>query len=200
MRTRTWLVAVTVLAGTTGVVVSGCGDDTTPATPPAEAGGGADTGGGGRDVTTTDTGGGTDAAKDVQKEAMACVDAAINVSNFDSGSATWACIQTMCMDGGTLAACAADCTCNTAFATALQCVADGGDQVTCFTPAVTEPTGIGAMWYSQCYTAAVMKACNPDGAAVMTDGGDASTDGGDAGTDGGTDGGSDAGTDGDAGD
>lgn len=179
MRTRTWLVLVPVFAAAAGLVAVGCGDDTTMATGGTDAA--PDTGGGGQDATKTDTSTGGDAAKetgtDAAKEAAACMDASFNVATFDSGSPVWACYQQMCAKDdagmpGALPQCAADCTCNSAFATALLCVADGGMNTTCFTPAV----GSGSLamnWYLNCFMN-FMGAC-ADGGPTMTppDAGDA---------------------------
>ena len=204
MRTRTWLVSVTMLTGMAGVVAAaGCGDDTTPVTPPAEGGGG---GGDANkpDTTTTEGGGVMDAKPEAKAEAAACVDAGVNIATFDSGSPLWACYQMYCgatgdaAGAGTLSACSADCTCNTAFLTALQCAATDASQANitaCFTPAVMSGT-LGLSWYQQCVgvgplTATGMLCQGGDGGMMMGDGGDAGdatpSDAADGGTDSPTD-------------
>lgn len=187
MSTRTWLISVPLLATLAAVVAWGCGDDTTSGAPSDAA---SPDGAGDANMKPALEGGVMDAAKeagadaaDAAKEAMVCIDASVSIATFDSGDPVWACFQKNCNDGGsTLNACAADCTCNSAFVKALMCVADGGDQTTCFTPAVTSGM-VGINWYSTCY-AGFMKVCNPDGATSM---GDASTaSGGESGLDEGT--------------
>jgi hypothetical protein len=129
---RTWLVsfsALTALTAMAGAIASGCSsDNTTPGS-----------GDSGMDGTTADTGAAdhaADAPVDAPKEAAApCVDAAVNVATFNSMSPLWACLQAACV--AELGTCAADCTCNTAVFGALLCAADGGDQMTCFLPALT---------------------------------------------------------------
>lgn len=153
MRTRMWLISVPLLASAFAAVAAGCGDDTTGAAPPAEGGASSSSGGGSgsssgmkMDSSTTD------APKEAAKEAAAaCVDAAINVATFDSGSPSWACYQQNCATGpGNLPACAADCNCNNLFLTALQCVAEGGATMACFTPPVTMGGDAGLQWYMSC--------------------------------------------------
>lgn len=134
------------------------------------------------DTTTMMKGGGVgiDAGKDAAKETMAaCKDAAVNVATFDSGDPWWSCIQKAAGCGGTLsdggpgylAACGANCLCNSAFYTALLCAADGGGLMGCYSPAVTSGA-LGTSWYINCYMPNMM-ACNPDGrdASMSEDGG-----------------------------
>jgi hypothetical protein len=153
MRTRMWLISIPLLATAFGVAAAGCGDDTSPTTPTPDASGSSSSGGSGSSSGVKMDSSTTDAPKDAPKEtATACMDAGINVATFDSGSASWACYQKNCTTGnGNLPACAADCTCNTAFATALACVADGGDTTACFTPAVTGGGDGGLQWYMGCF-------------------------------------------------
>jgi hypothetical protein len=79
-------------------------------TPPADTG------------TTEDAGG--DAA-------TPCVTIDASAATIVTGSPVWDCYESMCATA--LAACAADCLCNDAVLSALQCTAtDGGNQQTCF--------------------------------------------------------------------
>jgi hypothetical protein len=202
MRTRTLLVFVPMFAAAAGFLAIGCGDDTTGGTTGGTEAGGPDTGGGGTDATKPDTSTG-DAAKetgaDAAKEAAACMDASINVATFDSGSATWACYQQNCAkddagNPGTLPQCAADCTCNSAIATALSCVQEGGVSQTtpCFTTGINNGGMYAQNWYLNCVMP-FMGTCGGTDAGPG-DGGDAeTTDGGEASTDGGTDSGTDSG-------
>jgi hypothetical protein len=172
MRTRMWLISIPLLATAFGVAAAGCGDDTSPTTPTGDASGSSSSGGSSGSSSGVKDSSTTDAPKEAARDSApaACVDAAINVATFDSGSASWGCYQKNCTTGnGNLPACAADCTCNTAFATALACVADGGDTTACFTPAVTGGGDGGLQWYMGCF----MMNMTTCGGGPPPDGGDA---------------------------
>lgn len=109
-------------------------------------------------------------------EASTCVplaDASVATSTF---SPIWTCLEQACSTS--LIACAADCTCNNAVLTALDCVAtDAGTQTACFTNALTPIalTHIAAGEVGACLQSGGMSC----GATVVTDGGlDGSTDSG----------------------
>jgi hypothetical protein len=176
------IVTLTALTAVAGAIASGCSsDNTTPGS-----------GDSGMDVTTTDTGAADRAADgpvDAAKEAAPCVDAAVNVATFNSGSPLWACFQSACV--AELATCSADCTCNTAIFGALLCAADGGNQMACFV------TGFGLVGTA----GAALQTCLLNNLTTCSGGGgDAAPDGAreggaEGGRDGGTEGGADAGTD-----
>jgi hypothetical protein len=115
-----------------------------------------------------DSGAGTDAA--------ACIplaDASVATGDF---SPIWTCLEQACSTS--LTACAANCECNNAVLTALNCVAtDAGTQTACFTNALT-PIALTVVPAGQ------VGVCLPNmgaacGAMVVTDAGtDGSTDGG----------------------
>jgi hypothetical protein len=194
MRARRWLVSISMLSSlAAGAWLVACSSDDTAATPPK------DSGTGGMDSTMMgmmDTGTGGDAKgdtatppKDAAPEA-ACVDASRNVANGDAaafaGDMRWSCVQAYCakgastvsVDGGDLGTCAADCYCNAAINTALNCVADGGDQMTCFVNAITNGGGPVAVSLATCLIAA-QPACMVGDAAPTGEGGHEG--GGDAG-------------------
>jgi len=118
MPTRAWLLTAVALAGVSGALGEGCGDDSALFYPEAGAPDSSKS-----DATVMTDGSGTDAPIEAAPiEAAPCMDAAFNVATFDSGSANWACFQAGCPDD--LNACAAECDCNTSLANGLLCAAD----------------------------------------------------------------------------
>jgi hypothetical protein len=108
-----------------GVVEVGCSSSSTPATPPV-----ADAETPATDAPAAATDSSTPA------EAAACVPMSTNSETFDSGSSTWAALQTACATS--LTACAANCECNNAILQALVCSqADAALATGCFTTALT---------------------------------------------------------------
>jgi hypothetical protein len=150
---------------------------------------------------------GNDAATDAATEAAACIDpsdASIATGVF---TPIWTCYEKATVCGPQLTKCEADCTCNLAVLTSLECVAtDAGTQQGCF---MTAPGGLGPLATNQTNPNAAATALGvcllnvgtKCGADVTVDGGDAgttdaaTTDGGDAATtvDSGTDAAADAG-------
>jgi hypothetical protein len=154
MRTSLYLVgfAAASIMGA-GAVGFGCSSSSSPAaavdsgTPeasPEEAGG---------------EDGGADA--EMMMEAAACTPAPVNISTFDGGS-VWTCTQTACASTmGGLTACGADCTCNAAVFSALQCVAsDGGSTTACFTNALTPViSDMAVLTFATCLQSAPVSMC-----------------------------------------
>jgi hypothetical protein len=89
--------------------------------------------------------GSTEASTEAGGEDAGCTPIApgTTVSAIDGGS-TWACFQAKC--GPALTECSADCVCNNAVLTALECQANGGGIAACFTPvASTDDAGTDAI-------------------------------------------------------
>ena len=182
MRTSLYLVgfaAVSLMSA--GAVGFGCSSSSSnPTTPTPEASTG-------DEGTVGDGSVGGDGSTEPDAEAMeasVCVPAPVNIATFDAGAA-WSCTQAACADGG-LAACGADCTCNTAIFSALLCVNDAGAKgtVQCFTNAITPVYSDPVVQpFAVCLQSPAVTKCT----AGPADGGDAGTDGGvDAATDSGT--------------
>jgi hypothetical protein len=120
---------------------------------------------------------------DAATEAAACIDpsdASIATGMF---TPIWTCYEQASVCGAQLTACAADCACNLAVLTSLECVAtDAGTQQGCFQ---TFPMGLGPLATASTNSAAtglgvcLLNVGTKCGADVVVDGGDA---GGDAGT------------------
>ena len=149
-------VAAAAIAGA-GIVGFGCSSSSSPpannTTPPADAA--------------------TEAAT-----CSALSDASVATGDF---SPIWTCYEKASVCGAELTACAADCICNNAVLTSLECVAlDAGTQQGCFESA---PNGLGSVDMTD--TAAgelgvcLLNVGSSCGATVVTDAGtDGSTDGG----------------------
>jgi hypothetical protein len=154
-----------------GVAEVGCSSSSTPATTPAEDGST------GTDSSTTveDTGTGGDAAP------ATCTPMSINSETFDSGSDTWAALQVACKTQ--LTACAANCYCNNAILTALQCSApDAAAAMGCFTTALTAIVSTDSTDESAVGSCLIANTSTGDGGAA-SDAGDAATTTSDAATD-----------------
>lgn len=107
---------------------------------------------------------------------MVCTPAPIDVETFDAGT-LWACYQSMCTTA--LTACAADCACNAAIATALECTPDAG-ATACFTTAFGTIGAADPGMSTESCIVGMMAACSGGG---MSDAGDSGGgDAGDAGT------------------
>jgi hypothetical protein len=181
MRTSLYLIgfAAASIMGA-GAVGFGCSSSSGGTTPPADSG--TPEASTGEDGSTDSGGGGMDA----EMEAASCTPAPVNIATFDGG-AVWSCTQAACASTmGGLTACGADCTCNAAVFSALECVAnDGGGTTACFTNALTPViSDMAVLAFATCLQSAPVTACASGGTK------------GDGGTDGGTDSGTDSGTDG----
>lgn len=131
MRSSTWLLRLSLVIPFAVIASSGCGStssgtkDSGPGSGGGMIGSGGGTGSGG-----SGGGGGADAG-------TACTSMDASAATIDAGT-LWGCFENACMTQ--LAACASECACNNAVLAALQCVATGGNQMTCFTPVATTGT------------------------------------------------------------
>ena len=153
-----------------GVAEVGCSSSSTPATTPAEDAAVPDS-----STTVEDTGTGGDAAP------ATCTPMTTNSETFDSGSDTWAALQVACKTQ--LTACAANCYCNNAILTALQCSApDASAAMGCFTTALTAIVATDSTDESAVGSCLIANTGTGD-AGAATDAGDAATTTSDAATD-----------------
>jgi hypothetical protein len=121
MRSTTWLLAISlVVMPFFAITLGGCGSSSSAAKDSGAAGSG---GSGGSGTGGTAGAGAGDAA--------ACTPMDASAATVDAGN-LWGCLESACM--AQVVACAADCACNNAVLAALQCVATGGSQTTCFAP------------------------------------------------------------------
>ena len=112
-----------------GAAEIGCSSSSGGSSSPPEDSGTADTSTPPADTGSTEDAGGGDAAP-------TCVTIDASAAKIMTGSPVWDCYEQQCATA--LTECAADCTCNDAVLSALQCTADdGGSQTVCFADLAT---------------------------------------------------------------
>jgi hypothetical protein len=161
MRAAQWLVGLSSLSAFVGAVATGCsGDNGTASSPDAStdtAASGSATSGSSSGSGSGSSGSGSsgDAGRDAAIEAapLDCgMMVSTNVATYDSGNASWACIQRVCADA--LAPCAANVCCDNGVYAALLCSREAGPSNAsavsqCFTnnlnPLASDPGALGGI-------------------------------------------------------
>jgi hypothetical protein len=135
MRSSKWLLGLSVVTWFAAIAVAlgGCGSSSS-GSPSGVGGRGGNIGGGGSIGTGGTSGGAAGAGAGGADAGQACTPMDASAATIAAGP-LWGCLQSACM--AQLVACASECACNNAVLGALQCVATGGGQTTCFAPVAT---------------------------------------------------------------
>lgn len=165
MRSSTWLLGVSLIMPFAAITLSGCGSSSNGS---GTGGSGGKVGSGGSNGSggSSGSGGGAGGAD----AGAACTPMTSSAATIDAGT-LWGCLETACMTQ--LVACASDCVCNNAVLAALQCVAGGGNQMTCFTPLAS--AGSGGLSVVTCLLMSTAT-CNPNVDAGSEGPGDSAAD------------------------